>query len=115
MFPVLKARRKQIAGTMSGGQQQMVAIARALMSQPKLLLIDEPSLGLAPLIIGQVFEDIAKIHASGVSILLIEQNASRALAVAQRAYVLDCGSVVAQGSPAELQSQPQVRQAYLGH
>jgi branched-chain amino acid transport system ATP-binding protein len=115
MFPVLKARRKQIAGTMSGGQQQMVAIARALMAQPKLLLIDEPSLGLAPVIIAQVFEDIARVHAEGVSILLIEQNAARALAIAQRAYVIDCGGLVAEGTPATLKDQPEIRQAYLGH
>ena len=114
MFPVLGERRWQLAGTLSGGQQQMVAIGRALMAQPKLLLIDEPSLGLAPVIIKQVFETISAIHASGVSILLIEQNASKALAVAQRAYVLDCGSIIAQGTPQELRQRSEIDAAYFG-
>ncbi len=114
MFPVLSERRRQVAGTLSGGQQQMVASAPALMAQPKLLLIDEPSLGLAPVIIKQVFETISAIHAQGVSILLIEQNATRALAIAQRAYVLDCGSVVAAGTPAELRQRSAINDAYFG-
>ena len=114
MFPILAERRRQPAGTLSGGQQQMLAIGRALMAQPKLLLIDEPSLGLAPLIVEQVFETIRQIHASGVSILLIEQNVTKALDLVARAYVLEGGRIVAQGRPAELRAQPHVRAAYLG-
>ncbi len=114
MFPVLKQRRRQSAGTLSGGQQQMVAIGRALMARPRLLLIDEPSLGLAPLVVDQVFDAIRAIHAEGVSILLIEQNAAKALASAQRAYVLEGGRIVAEGRPADLLSQPHIREAYLG-
>ena len=114
MFPVLKERRWQAAGTLSGGQQQMVAIGRALMARPKMLLIDEPSLGLAPAVVQQVFEVIRAIHESGVSILLIEQNAVRALAVAQRAYVLEGGRIVSTGLPADLMAQPHIREAYLG-
>jgi branched-chain amino acid transport system ATP-binding protein len=94
--------------------KQMVAIARALMALPKLLLIDEPSLGLAPIIISQVFETIARIHAGGVSILLIEQNASRALEIAERACVLDCGKQVASGAPADLRADGEIMAAYLG-
>ena len=114
MFPILAERRRQLAGTMSGGQQQMLAIGRALMAQPKLLLIDEPSLGLAPLIVEQVFGTIRKIHASGVSILLIEQNVTKALDLVERAYVLEGGRIVAEGKPAELRAQPHIRAAYLG-
>jgi branched-chain amino acid transport system ATP-binding protein len=114
MFPILAERRAQLAGTMSGGQQQMLAIGRALMSQPKLLLIDEPSLGLAPLVVEQVFATIREIHKSGVSILLIEQNVAKALDVVERAYVLEGGRIVAEGSPAELRAQPHIRAAYLG-
>lgn len=114
MFPVLKERRLQAAGTLSGGQQQMVAVGRALMAQPKILLIDEPSLGLAPLVVQEVFAVIREIHASGVSILLIEQNVTLALQVAQRAYVLEGGRIVATGLPAELLAQPHIREAYLG-
>ncbi len=114
MFPILAERRRQLAGTMSGGQQQMLAIGRALMAQPKLLLSDEPSLGLAPLIVEQVFETIRKVHASGVSILLIEQNVNKALDLVERAYVLEGGRIVAHGRPAELRAQPHIRAAYLG-
>ncbi|MEY4258111.1 MAG: hypothetical protein RJA56_1012 [Pseudomonadota bacterium] len=114
LFPILKERRWQAAGTLSGGQQQMVAFGRALMAHPKLLLIDEPSLGLAPSVTQQVFEAIGQIHASGVSILLIEQNAALALEVAQRAYVIEGGRIVTTGNPKELMTQPHIRQAYLG-
>ena len=114
MFPILAERRRQLAGTLSGGQQQMVAIGRALMAQPKLLLIDEPSLGLAPLIVEQVFATLRQIHASGVSILLIEQNVTKALDLVERAYVLEGGRIVAEGRPAELRAQPHIRAAYLG-
>jgi len=114
MFPILAERRQQLAGTLSGGQQQMLAIGRALMAQPKLLLIDEPSLGLAPLIVEQVFATIRQIHASGVSILLIEQNVAKALELAESAYVLEGGRIVASGSPTELRAQTHIRADYLG-
>ncbi|MHC4043396.1 ABC transporter ATP-binding protein [Bradyrhizobium sp. 23AC] len=115
LFPILRERRHQISGTMSGGQQQMVAIARALMSRPEVLLIDEPSLGLAPIMVSQVFEIIQKIHRGGMSILLIEQNVNKSLDVAERAYVLDCGRLIAEGAPSELRSRPEIAGAYLGH
>lgn len=114
MFPILRERRFQAAGTLSGGQQQMVAIGRALMARPRLILVDEPSLGLAPSVVEQVFAVIRAIHADGVSILLIEQNVAKALAVAQRAYVLEGGRVVTSGSPTELLARPEIREAYLG-
>jgi branched-chain amino acid transport system ATP-binding protein len=114
MFPILKERRHQIAGTMSGGQQQMVAIGRALMAQPKLILVDEPSLGLAPIVAAQVFEVLQDINRHGVSMLLIEQNVNKALEIAQRAYVLENGRIAAEGQPAELLARPEIRAAYLG-
>ncbi|MFM8547448.1 MAG: ABC transporter ATP-binding protein, partial [Betaproteobacteria bacterium] len=114
LFPILRERRWQLAGTLSGGQQQMVAFGRALMAQPKLLLIDEPSLGLAPSVVELVFDAIKEIHRSGVSILLIEQNAVRALEAASRAYVLEGGRIATEGDPAELMQRPAIRAAYLG-
>jgi branched-chain amino acid transport system ATP-binding protein len=114
LFPVLRERRRQIAGTLSGGQQQMVAIGRALMARPRLLLIDEPSLGLAPVIVEQLFPVIGAIHKSGVSVLLIEQNVALALSVAERAYVMEGGRTVGDGPSAELLARPEIRAAYLG-
>jgi branched-chain amino acid transport system ATP-binding protein len=114
LFPVLQMRRRQLAGTLSGGEQQMVAIGRALMAGPRLLLLDEPSLGLAPLVVDALFRVIEDLHRGGVGILLVEQNVARALAVASRAYVLAEGRIVASGRPAELLAQPHIRSAYLG-
>lgn len=113
-FPRLKERANQLAGTLSGGEQQMLAISRALMSEPRLLLLDEPSLGLAPLIIADVFRSIRSLHESGLTILLVEQMANQALAVADRAYVLETGTVTLQGSGHELLRDSKVRAAYLG-
>ena len=113
-FPILRERAKQLAGTLSGGQQQMLVIARALMAKPKLLLLDEPSLGLAPVISTQVFAIISEIRREGVTILLIEQNANRALAIADRAYVLELGKLVLDGPAAEVARHPKVIEAYLG-
>jgi branched-chain amino acid transport system ATP-binding protein len=114
IFPLLRGRRRQTAGTLSGGEQQMVAIGRALMAGPRLLLLDEPSLGLAPAIVDHVFEVIAALHRDGVAVLLVEQNVAKALGVASRAYVLAEGRVVSSGSPAQLLAEPHIRRAYLG-
>ena len=114
LFPRLKERQEQFAGTLSGGEQQMLAIARALMSEPKLLLLDEPSLGLAPLIIRDIFDTIRALRETGLTILLVEQMANQALGVADRAYVLETGSVTLQGKGSDLLKDPKVRAAYLG-
>ncbi|ASY30489.1 ABC transporter ATP-binding protein [Taylorella equigenitalis] len=115
LFPRLKERAQQRAGTMSGGEQQMLAIGRALMSKPKLLLLDEPTLGLAPLIIAQIFEIIQTIRDGGVTVFLVEQNANKALQVADRGYVLETGKVVLEDSGKNLLTNDEVRKAYLGH
>jgi branched-chain amino acid transport system ATP-binding protein len=113
-FPRLRERQEQFAGTMSGGEQQMLAIARALMARPKLLLLDEPSLGLAPLIVKEIFTVIRALKARGVTILLVEQMANQALAVADRAYVLETGRITIEGTGSELRRDPRIRAAYLG-
>jgi branched-chain amino acid transport system ATP-binding protein len=114
LFPVLEARLEAPAGVLSGGQQQMLAIGRALMAQPKLLLLDEPSLGLAPAIVLELFRIIREVNARGVAVLLVEQNVAAALDIAHRAYVLEEGRIVAEGSPGELAAQPHIQRAYLG-
>ena len=113
-FPRLAERRNQIAGTLSGGEQQMLAMGRALMSHPKLLMLDEPSMGLSPLLVDQVFEIIKDINKDGTTILLVEQNAGKSLAISDRAYVLETGDIVLSGTGAELASSDQVKKAYLG-
>ena len=113
-FPRLAERRKQIAGTLSGGEQQMLAMSRALMSRPKLLMLDEPSMGLAPILVDQIFEIIKELNAAGTTILLVEQNASKALEISDRAYVLETGSVTLSGTGSELAHSPEVQKAYLG-
>ena len=113
-FPRLKERRKQVAGPLSGGEQQMLAMSRALMSHPKLMMLDEPSMGLAPIIVDQVFGIIKELHKSGTTILLVEQNARKALQIADRAYVLETGSITLTGTGAELAKSDEVRKAYLG-
>ena len=113
-FPRLKERLNQLGGTLSGGEQQMLAMGRGLMSRPRLLLLDEPSMGLAPILVEEIFEIIKEINAQGTSILLVEQNAAMALSVAHRGYVLETGEIVLEGSARELLANPQVRAAYLG-
>jgi branched-chain amino acid transport system ATP-binding protein len=114
LFPRLKERTKQLAGTLSGGEQQMLAIGRALMARPKLLMLDEPSLGLAPILVETIFRVCIDINSKGMPILLVEQNASKALEIAHRAYVLETGSIVQTGTGKELLSSPDVQRAYLG-
>jgi len=114
LFPRLAERKKQLAKTLSGGEQQMLAMGRALMSTPRLLLLDEPSMGLAPMLVEKIFEIIEGINKSGTTIMLVEQNAHMALSIANRAYVLETGEVVLQGVAAELAANPEVRKAYLG-
>ncbi|HET7753190.1 MAG TPA: ABC transporter ATP-binding protein [Anaeromyxobacteraceae bacterium] len=114
VFPILRDRADQTSGTLSGGEQQMLAVARAMMSRPRLLLLDEPSLGLAPQVVERIFAVLREVNESGVALLLVEQNAHKALQLAHRAYVLETGVVVMQGTGAELLASPEVRKAYLG-
>ena len=114
LFPRLKEREKQKAGTMSGGEQQMLAIGRALMARPKLLMLDEPSMGIAPILVQRIYETITEINRSGVAILLVEQNANYALDISSRGYVLETGRVVLNGESATLRGDPEVQRAYLG-
>jgi len=114
IFPRLKERRNQLAGTMSGGEQQMLAMGRALMAQPKVLLLDEPSMGLSPIMVDKIFEVVNDIHQRGTTVLLVEQNASRALQLASRGYVMDSGEVTMSGDAKQLLNDPKVRAAYLG-
>lgn len=113
-FPRLKERRRQVAGTLSGGEQQMLAMSRALMSHPKLMMLDEPSMGLAPILVDQIFDIIKELHKSGTTILLVEQNASKALEIADRAYVLETGNITLSGTGLELSRSDEVKKAYLG-
>jgi branched-chain amino acid transport system ATP-binding protein len=114
IFPRLKERRNQLAGTMSGGEQQMLAMGRALMAKPKVLLLDEPSMGLSPIMVDKIFEVVDDIHSRGTTVLLVEQNASRALQLASRGYVMDSGEVTMSGDAKQLLNDPKVRAAYLG-
>jgi branched-chain amino acid transport system ATP-binding protein len=114
LFPILEKRQNQLAGTMSGGEQQMLAVGRALMTKGKLMLLDEPSMGLAPMIVENIFEIIKEINKQGTTILLIEQNAYMALGIANRAYVLETGNIVLQGNASELAENDEIRKAYLG-
>ncbi len=114
MFPALSGRRRQLGGTLSGGEQQMLAIGRALMARPKLLLLDEPSLGLAPIIVSRIFKIIKEINQQGTTVLLVEQNAKAALRLAHRAYVMETGKIVMQGMAAVLENDPGIKKAYLG-
>jgi branched-chain amino acid transport system ATP-binding protein len=115
LFPRLKERKDQLAGTMSGGEQQMLAMGRALMSRPKVLLLDEPSMGLSPIMVDKIFEVVRDVAAQGVTILLVEQNASRALGIADRGYVMDSGLITMSGDAKAMLNDPKVRAAYLGH
>jgi branched-chain amino acid transport system ATP-binding protein len=114
LFPLLKERRKQVAGTLSGGEQQMLCIGRALMSRPKIFLLDEPSMGLSPILVEAIFETIQNINRQGMTILLVEQNAAMALSIGHRGYVLETGSIVLEGTTTELRENPEVKAAYLG-
>ena len=114
LFPRLRERRDQLAGTMSGGEQQMLAMARALMSRPRVLLLDEPSMGLSPIMVDKIFEVVRDVHAQGMTVLLVEQNARRALQIADRAYVMDSGEISMTGAAAAMLDDPRVRAAYLG-
>jgi len=114
LFPRMRERLKQAGGTLSGGEQQMLAMGRALMSRPRILLLDEPSMGLAPILVAQIFEIIQNINAQGTTILLVEQNAQVALSIANRGYVMETGKIVLEGPSKELLASPQVREAYLG-
>ena len=113
-FPRLRERRKQLAGTLSGGEQQMLAVGRALMSSPKILLMDEPSMGLSPLLVKEIFKIIQEVHRQGITVLLVEQNAKMALSIADRAYVLETGDITIWGDAKELLKDDRVRKAYLG-
>lgn len=114
LFPILKERKNQLAGTLSGGEQQMLAVARSLMSKPKIMMLDEPSLGLAPIIVSQIFDILKEINKDGVTILLIEQNANMALRIADKAYVLETGKITMEGTGKELLENPKIKEAYLG-